>query len=61
MIDITVPYEYTVEQKAEGALRFKRLALLLLYILYPATLIFVVGNGSAAIIAPLLSAVRPSR
>ena len=55
MIDITVPYEYTVEQKAEGALRLKRLALLLLYILYPATLIFVVGNGSAAIIAPLLA------
>lgn len=55
MIDITTPYEYTVEQKAEGALRFKRLALLFLYILYPATLIFVVGNGSAAIIAPLLA------
>ncbi len=55
MIDITVPYEYTVEQKAEGKLRLKRLALLFLYILYPATLIFVVGNGSAAIIAPLLA------
>ena len=55
MVDITVPYEYTVEQKAEGVLRLKRMALILLYILYPATLLFVVGNGSAAIIAPLLA------
>ena len=55
MIDITTPYEYTVEQKAEGKFRLGRIALLLLYILYPATLIFVVGNGSAAIIAPLLA------
>jgi hypothetical protein len=55
MIDITAPYEYTVEQKVEGSLRLKRLALLFLYILYPAALIFVVGNGSAAIIAPLLA------
>ncbi len=55
MIDITVPYEYTTEQKAEGALRWKRLALLALYILYPAVLLFVVGSGAAAIIAPLLA------
>lgn len=55
MIDITTSYEYTVEQKAEGKLRLGRLALLFLYILYPATLLFVVGNGAAAIIAPLLA------
>jgi len=55
MIDITVPYEYTVEQKSEGSLRLKRLALLALYILYPAVLIFVVGSGTAAIVAPLLA------
>ncbi|MBO5305569.1 MAG: hypothetical protein J6B12_02285 [Clostridia bacterium] len=54
MIDITVPYEYTVEQKNEGAFRWKRLALLALYVLYPAALIFVVGSGAAAIAAPLL-------
>ncbi|MBE6662059.1 MAG: hypothetical protein E7606_02115 [Ruminococcaceae bacterium] len=55
MIDITVPFEYTVEQKSEGTLRWKRLALLALYFAYPIVLIFVVGSGTAALIAPLLA------
>ena len=44
MLDITVPHEYTVEQKNEGSIRWKRLGLLALYILYPAALIFIVGS-----------------
>ncbi len=54
MVDITVPYEYTVEQKCEGKWKWKRMGLLVLYVLYPLALIFVVGSGAAALAAPLL-------
>ena len=54
MIDITVPYEYTTEQKSEGKWKWKRFGLILLYILYPAVLIFIVGSGAVALAAPLL-------
>ena len=54
MVDITAPYEYTTEQKNEGKWKWKRLGLILLYILYPAVLIFVVGSGAVALAAPLL-------
>ena len=54
MVDITVPYEYTVEQKNEGIWKWKRLGLISLYVLYPLVLIFIVGSGAVALAAPLL-------
>lgn len=54
MTDITVPYEYCVDQKNEGKWKWRRIGLLFLYILYPALLIFIVGSGVGALAAPLL-------
>ena len=54
MIDITVPYEYTVEQRCEGKWKWKCIGLIALYVLYPLALIFVVGSGAAALAAPML-------